>query len=63
MIVDQTNIVRRSLLSILLPLAALLHNFIFLQVEMPPDDRLKPLRRILYVLEHGELNVSVSHNV
>lgn len=63
MVIDQTNVIGLSLLSVFLPLTALLHDFVLFQIKVPSYHRFKAFRRSLNVLQHSELDIPVSHNV
>lgn len=63
MIEDQPSVARLSLLCVFNPFSAFLQNLILLQVEVPPDDSLKSLGRVLDIINHGELDIAVSDDI
>jgi hypothetical protein len=60
---DQPSVARLSLLCVFNPFSAFLQNLILLQVEVPPDDSLKSLGRVLDIINHGELDIAVSDDI
>ena len=62
-IVHQMRVVGFLCASTLYPSTASLHHVCFLEVEMTLDDSLEALRWVLQLSEHGELDVSVAHDV